>query len=50
MKGIDDFASMHEVVSRHYKRQLKERNPLPDLILIDGGKGHLSAAKSALDA
>ncbi len=50
VKGIDDFASMHEVVSRRYKRQLDEKNPLPDLILIDGGKGQLSAAKSALDA
>jgi excinuclease ABC subunit C len=50
VKGIDDFASMHEVVSRRYKRQLDEKNSLPDLILIDGGKGQLSAAKSALDA
>ncbi len=50
VKGIDDFASMHEVVSRRYKRQLDENKPLPDLILIDGGKGQLSAAKSALDA
>jgi len=50
VKGIDDFASMHEVVSRRYKRQLEEKKPLPDLILIDGGKGQLSAAKSALDA
>jgi len=50
VKGIDDFASMHEVVSRRYKRQFEEKNPLPDLILIDGGKGQLSAAKSALDA
>jgi len=48
--GIDDFASMHEVVNRRYTRQLDEKNPLPDLILIDGGKGQLSAAKSALDA
>jgi excinuclease ABC subunit C len=50
VKGVDDFASMHEVVSRRYKRQLDDQNPLPDLILIDGGKGQLSAAKSALDA
>ena len=50
VEGIDDFASMHEVVSRRYKRQLDENKPLPDLILIDGGKGQLSAAKSALDA
>jgi len=50
VEGIDDFASMHEVVNRRYTRQLEEKNPLPDLILIDGGKGQLSAAKSALDA
>ena len=49
VNGIDDFASMHEVVSRRYKRQMDENKPLPDLILIDGGKGQLSAAKSALD-
>jgi excinuclease ABC subunit C len=50
VEGIDDFASMHEVVNRRYKRQLEEKSPLPDLILIDGGKGQLSSAKSALDA
>ena len=50
VKGIDDFASMREIVNRRYKRQLDEKKPLPDLILIDGGKGQLSAAKSALDA
>jgi len=49
VKGIDDFAMMHEVVSRKYKRALDEGTSLPDLILIDGGKGQLSAAKSALD-
>lgn len=50
VKGIDDFAMMHEVVSRKYKRVLAESLSLPDLILIDGGKGQLSAAKSALDS
>jgi excinuclease ABC subunit C len=49
VKGIDDFATMHEVVTRKYKRALNEGGSLPDLILIDGGKGQLSAAKSALD-
>ena len=49
VKGIDDFESMREVVFRRYKRQLIEKNKLPDLILIDGGKGQLSAAKSSLD-
>ena len=50
VKGIDDFAMMHEVVSRKYKRALDEGTSLPDLILIDGGKGQLSAAKNALDS
>ena len=49
VKGIDDFESMREVVFRRYSRQLEENQPMPDLILIDGGKGQLSAAKSSLD-
>ena len=49
VKGIDDFATMHEVVTRKYKRTLDDGGSLPDLILVDGGKGQLSAAKSALD-
>ena len=47
--GIDDFESMREIIYRRYSRQIKERNPLPDLILIDGGKGQLSAAKKSID-
>ena len=47
--GIDDFASMEEVVHRRYARLLKEDKDLPDLILIDGGKGQLSSAKRVLD-
>ena len=50
VKGIDDFASIYEVIKRRYKRSINEKKPLPDLILIDGGKGQLSAAKSALDS
>jgi excinuclease ABC subunit C len=46
--GIDDFKSMHEVVFRRYKRLQAEKAALPDLILIDGGKGQLSAAVKAL--
>ena len=49
VEKIDDFESMKEVVYRRYKRQLNEKNPLPDLILIDGGKGQLSSAKLSLD-
>lgn len=44
----DDFTMMHEVVFRRYKRRLEESAPLPDLILIDGGKGQLSSALQAL--
>jgi excinuclease ABC subunit C len=49
VKGIDDFAMMKEIVTRRYKRVINEKLPLPDLILVDGGKGQLSSAKSALD-
>jgi len=45
----DDFESMREVLCRRYTRQLQENALLPDLILIDGGKGQLSAAKGVLD-
>lgn len=48
--GPDDFASMEEVVYRRYKRLLEEEAPLPKLIVIDGGKGQLSAALKSLDA
>ena len=44
----DDFASIHEIVHRRYKRQISEKLDLPDLILIDGGKGQLHAAYQAL--
>ena len=48
--GPDDFASMTEVVHRRYSRLLKENEPLPQLIVIDGGKGQLSHALEALEA
>jgi excinuclease ABC subunit C len=47
--GVDDFASIAEAVTRRYDRVRREGGPLPDLLLIDGGKGQLSAALSALD-
>ena len=49
VEGPDDFASMTEVVYRRYKRMLDESQPLPQLIVIDGGKGQLSAALKSLD-
>lgn len=48
VKGPDDYESMREVVRRRYQRVLKEGLPLPDLILIDGGKGHLEAVREIL--
>ena len=48
--GTDDFASMHEVVTRYFNRRQADEKPLPDLIVIDGGKGQLSAAHDALDS
>jgi excinuclease ABC subunit C len=48
--GPDDFASMEEVVYRRYKRMLDEEEQLPQLIIIDGGKGQLSSAVKSLDA
>lgn len=48
--GPDDFASMKEVVYRRYKRLLDENEPLPQLIIVDGGKGQLSSAVESLQA
>jgi excinuclease ABC subunit C len=47
---VDDFEAMREVVARRYTRQLNEHHRLPDLILIDGGKGQVSAAAGVLKA
>ena len=49
VEGPDDFASMEEVVFRRYRRLLTEEQPLPQLIIIDGGKGQLSSAVKALN-
>ena len=46
--GINDFATMKEVVYRRYKRLINEEQPLPQLVIIDGGKGQLSAAMEAI--
>jgi excinuclease ABC subunit C len=48
VEGPNDFASMKEIVGRRYKRILEEAGPLPDLIVVDGGKGQLSSACEAL--
>lgn len=50
VEGPNDFATMEEVVYRRYYRLVKENEPLPQLIIIDGGKGQLSAAVKSLDA
>jgi excinuclease ABC subunit C len=49
VSGPDDFASMEEVIRRRYQRMLDEKTPLPQLIVIDGGKGQLSSAMKSLD-
>jgi excinuclease ABC subunit C len=48
--GPDDFAGMKEVISRRYRRLLDENRPLPDMILVDGGRGQVTAAEAALEA
>ncbi|NDI36806.1 excinuclease ABC subunit UvrC [Chengkuizengella sediminis] len=49
VKGPDDYGSMREVVRRRYERVLKENLPLPDLVIVDGGKGQISAAIEILE-
>src|SRR6202789_1779394 len=50
VEGVDDFASMREVVTRRYKRVLQEQKPMPSVVLIDGGLGQLHAASAALES
>ena len=49
VEGSDDFASMREVVRRYFERRINDEKPLPDLIVVDGGKGQLSAAHDSLE-
>ena len=49
VEGVDDFASMREVVARRYRRMQEENRPMPSLVLIDGGLGQLHAAAAALE-
>ena len=50
VEGTDDFASMREVVTRYFQRRIEEKKPIPDLVVIDGGRGQLTAARAALDS
>jgi excinuclease ABC subunit C len=50
VEGTDDFASMREVVGRYFRRRIDEGEPLPDLVVVDGGKGQLASAQDALAA
>jgi excinuclease ABC subunit C len=50
VEGVDDFASMREVVTRRYKRVQQEDKPMPSLVLVDGGLGQLHAAAEALES
>lgn len=49
VEGPDDFASMREIIHRRYSRLIDENEPMPDLIMVDGGKGQLSSAIESLD-
>lgn len=50
VEGINDFASMKEVVGRRYKRMIEDNKPLPQLVIIDGGKGQLNAALESINS
>jgi excinuclease ABC subunit C len=49
VSGPDDYSSMEEIIFRRYKRMLEERNPLPQLVIIDGGKGQLSSSIKSIE-
>lgn len=50
VKEQDDLASMNEVVTRRYKRLMEEKAPMPDLVIVDGGPGQITAAKTAIQS
>ena len=50
VKGIDDYAMLREVMTRRYRRLLEENSSLPNLVLIDGGRGHLNSGREVLDS
>ncbi len=50
VEGSDDFASMHEVVTRYFNRRMADEKPSPELVVIDGGRGQLSAAHKAMES
>jgi excinuclease ABC subunit C len=50
VEGVDDFASMREIVERYFRRRIDEAKRMPDLVVIDGGKGQLTAAQAALES
>ena len=50
VKGIDDYAMLREVMTRRYSKLLEEGAPLPNLVLIDGGRGHLNSGRDVLEA
>ncbi len=49
VEGVDDFAAMQEIVERYFRKRLEKELPLPELVLVDGGKGQLTAAAQALE-
>lgn len=50
VQGTDDFAAMREVIARYFARRIEDQKPLPDLVIVDGGKGQLGVARQALDS
>jgi excinuclease ABC subunit C len=49
VSGIDDYSMIREIVTRRYARLIKEKKPLPDIVMIDGGRGHLSVVEKVME-